>query len=130
MLIRPDTLVLDAVERRSLRAAAGVRREMKRGVGSLATVASVAPWLGLLLTLRGVVFSFVGCGGERSFCMAVLANNLSESLIPIAWGLAVAIPALWFYKYLSARLQDFDVEMEGATADLVSCLQICLARRR
>jgi biopolymer transport protein ExbB/TolQ len=124
-----DALVLEAVERHSIGAAAAVHQEMKRGVSSLATIASVAPWLGLLLTLRGIVFSFGGGSGEKTAMMAALANRLSESLMPTALGLVVAIPALWWYKYLSGRVQDFDGEMEEATSDLVSCLRIHMARR-
>ena len=129
MPLPSDALVLEAVERHSIGAAAAVHQEMKRGVNSLATIASVAPWLGLLLTLRGIVFSFGGGGGEKTAMMAALANRLSESLMPAALGLVVAIPALWWYKYLSSRVQDFDGEMEEATADLVSCLRIHMARR-
>jgi biopolymer transport protein ExbB/TolQ len=128
MQLRSEALVLEAVERHSAGAAAAIHQEMKRGVNSLATIASVAPRLGLLLTLRGIVFSFGGGSGEKTAMMAALASRLSESLMPTALGLVVSVPALWWYKYLSSRVKDFDVEMKGATADLVSCLRIHRAR--
>src|ERR1039457_4409518 len=94
-----DRAVIEAVRRACGRSAARISGRMKRGVNSLATIASIAPWLGLLLTLLGIVNSFRGINGEKSAIMAALANSLAEAIAPAALGLLVAIPALWFYKY-------------------------------
>jgi biopolymer transport protein ExbB/TolQ len=51
-------------------------------------------------------------------CMAAIAERLSESIMPAALGLAVAIVASWGYKYLSARMSEFDIEMRDAVRDL------------
>src|SRR5712692_5243865 len=110
-----DAEVIEAVKRASRRSANLVHIEMKQGLNSLATIASAAPFVGLLGTLLGIVNSSPGCSGERSFCMAVMFERLSESLLPTALGLLVAIPALWGYKYLSSQVEAFDTEMENAS---------------
>jgi biopolymer transport protein ExbB/TolQ len=102
---------------------------MKRGVNSLATIASIAPWLGLLLTLLGIINSFRGVGGEKSAIMAALAESLAEALAPAALGLLVAIPPLWFYKYLRGELEALDVEMNNTSLELTNAHSARLGRR-
>lgn len=107
------------------RSVASVHREMARGLFGLATVAATAPFLGMIGTVWGIAHSFPGCGGERSACMAAVAELLSESIMPSAFGLAVAITALWSYKYLSAQMGDFDTEMRNMALELANCLAGC-----
>ena len=101
---------------------------MARGLCGLATVAATVPFVGMIGTVWGIVNSFPGCGGEKSTCMAAVADLLSESLMPAALGLAVAITASWGHKYLSAQLADFDVEMRNTVRDLPDCLATCGVR--
>jgi biopolymer transport protein ExbB/TolQ len=100
------------------RAAAVTHRQVARGLDGLATVSATAFFLGMLGTLLGMVNSFLGCGGERSTCMAAMASRLSESLIWCAVGLAIATTASASRKYLSARLAYFDIEMQTAVRDM------------
>ena len=95
---------------------------MKRGVNSLATIASVAPFLGLLITVEGIVFSFVSCGGEKSTCLAAVVDRLSNAIARTALGLLVGIPSLWCYRYLRGQLEDLDVEMRNAALELANVL--------
>jgi len=108
------------------RSAAVVHRQMAGGLCGLATVAATAPFVGMIGAVWGIVHSFPGCGGEKSMCMAAIANLLSESMMPAALGLAVAIIASCGHKYLSARMADFDIEMRNAVQDL----PVYLARSR
>lgn len=125
-----DADILNAVLRSCRRAAAVVHASMIRRVTSLATVASVAPFLGFFGTVLGIVNSFHGIDGERSALMAALAVSLSEAFVPAALGLLVAVPAFCSYKYSCQRLQAFDVEMENAGLELVNCLALHMARSR
>ncbi len=102
---------------------------MKRGVNSLATIASVAPLLGLLITVEGIVFSFVSCGSQKSVCMAAMVDRLSNSIARNALGLFVGILSLWFYRYLRGKLEDLDVEMKNAALELANELSGLLRRR-
>jgi biopolymer transport protein ExbB/biopolymer transport protein TolQ len=113
---------MGAVLRASRRSAALVHEEMKNGLSGLATMASTAPWVGLLGTVVGIADSFHGCDGERSTCMGIVAESLSASWVYTALGLLIGLPSLWCYRYLAGRLEAFDHEMENASVDLVKQL--------
>lgn len=106
----------------SARSGAVVREELKLGLNSLATVASIAPFVGFFGTLVGILSSFVGCGGSKSACMAVFADRLSGAMWPAALGLLVGLISLWFYRYLFGRVGAFERDMESASNDLVGQL--------
>jgi biopolymer transport protein ExbB/TolQ len=120
---RSRSEVLQFSERASLRAATVVHAEMKRGLGSLATIASTAPWIGILGTLWGIVNSFPGLGTSKAHGLGIVTQRLSESLVPTALALVVALAALWCYKYLLAEVEAFDSEMESASLQLVTQLE-------
>ena len=117
---------LQAARRASACAAAIVHLRMKRGLGSLATIASTAPWVGVLGTVFGIPASFIGCAGEKSACLAAVVERLSWSICPTALGLVVALAALVFYKYLLTEIETFDSEMENASLCLMNQLSRCL----
>lgn len=100
------------------RSAATLHLHMARGLSGLATVAATAPFVGMFGTVAGIFNSFPGCGADKATCMAAIVNLLSLSMVPAALGLAVAITASSGYKHLSARLANFDAEMENAVRDL------------
>ena len=99
-----------------------VHEEMRVGLYGLATIACLAPWIGLFGTVLGMSNSFPGFNGSRSSFLALLFDLLSESFWPAAFGLAVGLMSLWFYRYLTARLEAFDIEMENASLDLLNHL--------
>ena len=110
------------------RSAAVVHRQMRRGLCGLATVAATAPFVGMIGAVWGIAHSFPPCGTEKSTCMAAIAERLSESIMPAALGLAVAITASSGYKYLSARMTDIDIEMRNAVRNLPDYLANCRFR--
>ena len=116
---------LDATKRASARAATVVHGEMKRGLNSLPTIASVAPWFGVIGTILGIHSSFRGVNGSRQSILAAVAELLSEALVPTAFGLMVALAAMWCYRYLRARVETFDFEMESASIQLINDLSRC-----
>jgi hypothetical protein len=113
---------LEAVTRVSRCSSAVVHDEMKQGLYSLATIACLAPWVGLFGTIVGIVNSFTGVIGEKTSIMAAFVNRLSESLWPTALGLLVGIIALWCYRYLESSLETLDQEMESASLELLNQL--------
>jgi biopolymer transport protein ExbB/TolQ len=117
-----DRIVLDSVLRAVRRTEVSVHVEMKRGVGHLATIAAVAPLLGLLITVEGIVSSFVGCGGEKWACLAAIVEGLANSIARGALGLLVGIGASVCYQHLRSTLDDFTVEMKCMTLELSNSL--------
>ena len=95
---------IEASKRALERAEAIVHAEMKRGVSTLATIASSAPFVGLLGTVVGIINAFQGISTEKSTGLGAVAGGISEALVATAVGLFVAIPAVWMYNYFSDRL--------------------------
>lgn len=76
------------------RAASSVLIHLKRGLTGLATIASLAPFVGLFGTVLGIMNSFHAIGGSRADGIHQVAQGISESLATTALGLLVAIPAV------------------------------------
>jgi biopolymer transport protein ExbB len=110
---------IEASRRALERAEAIVHAELKRGVSTLATIGSSAPFVGLFGTVVGIINAFKGISTEKSTGLGAVAGGISEALVTTAIGLAVAIPAVWAYNYFVARLESFDVEMGNSASELV-----------
>ncbi len=78
--------------------------KLERGLGILATIGSTAPFVGLFGTVWGIMKAFHMIGLQGSASLAVVAPGISEALVNTALGLFVAIPAVFFYNFLSRRL--------------------------
>jgi biopolymer transport protein ExbB/biopolymer transport protein TolQ len=113
-----DDLV-DSVRRSIQRATALTQSDLKKGVNSLATIGTTAPFVGLLGTVVGVINAFVGIAATGSGGIGAVSAGIAEALIETALGLLVAIPAVWFYNYLTGRLDYFNVEMDNSSSELV-----------
>jgi biopolymer transport protein ExbB/TolQ len=111
--------VLDTVRRSIQRATALTASDLKKGVTALATIGSTAPFVGLLGTVIGVINAFVGIGSTGTGSIGAVSAGIAEALVETALGLFVAIPAVWFYNYLSNRLEYFNVEMDNSSSELV-----------
>ena len=79
---------------------------LERGVGFLATVGSVSPFIGLMGTVWGVMTAFMDIGTQGSASLVVVAPGIAEALITTIAGLAAAIPAVVGYNHLLGRLRD------------------------
>src|ERR1700726_865125 len=95
------------------------RAEAKRGIGTLATIGSSAPFVGLLGTVVGIINAFKGISSEKSTGLAAVAGGISEALVTTAIGLFVAIPAVMMFNYLTGRVEAFDVEMDNSSSELI-----------
>ncbi len=111
--------ILDTVRRSIQRATALTASDLKKGVNSLATIGSTAPFVGLLGTVIGVINAFQGIATVGGAGIGAVSAGISEALIETALGLFVAIPAVWFYNYLTGRLEYFNVEMDNSSSELV-----------
>lgn len=110
---------IEASKRALERAEAIVHAEMKRGVSSLATIGSTAPFVGLFGTVVGIINAFRGISTEKSTGLGAVAGGISEALVTTAVGLFVAIPAVWMFNYFTNRIEAFDVEMGNSSSELI-----------
>jgi len=97
--------------------------EFKRGLGVLATVGSTAPFVGLLGTTMGIVNAFTGMAAAgASGGLAGLSAGIAEALITTAFGLMVAIPAVWLYNYFATKIENLTVELTYSSKELIDFL--------
>jgi biopolymer transport protein ExbB/biopolymer transport protein TolQ len=111
--------IVDTVRRAIQRASALTANDLKKGVSSLATIGATAPFVGLLGTVVGIITAFQGIAATGSGGLGAVSAGISEALVETALGLVVAIPAVWFYNYLTGRIEYFNVEMDNSSSELV-----------
>lgn len=111
------------VMKESIQEAAGhVVHELERYLNTLGTIAAVAPLLGLLGTVLGMIKVFAEIMTQGTGNASALAGGISEALITTAAGLTVAIPALVMHRYFTGRIDGIVVELEQETIKLVDAL--------
>jgi biopolymer transport protein ExbB/biopolymer transport protein TolQ len=110
---------IEASKRALERAEAIVHAEMKRGVSSLATIGSTAPFVGLFGTTVGIINAFKGIATEKGTGLGAVAGGISEALVTTAIGLFVAVPAVWMFNYFTSKIEAFDVEMGNSSSELI-----------
>ena len=101
------------------RAADGVSTKMQSGLGLLATVGSTAPFVGLFGTVAGILKAFQEIATQKTPGIGAVAGGISEALVTTAFGLFVAIPAVWLFNYFTNRVEAFDVEMDNSSSELI-----------
>jgi biopolymer transport protein ExbB len=104
-------------------AAAQVTHDLERYLTSLGVIASIAPLLGLLGTVVGMIKVFTALMLEGAGNANVLAGGISQALITTAAGLSVAIPALMCHRFFLRRVDELVITMEQEAAKLVEILQ-------
>jgi len=100
-----------------------VIHSMDKYMTTLGTVAAIAPLLGLLGTVVGMieVFSVITAQGVGS--PTELAGGISKALITTAAGIIIAVPALIFHRYFRGKINDYAIEMEKQAIKLISATQ-------
>jgi biopolymer transport protein ExbB/TolQ len=96
--------------------------QLKKGLGFLATIGSTAPFIGLFGTVVGIINAFRGIAATGSGGMAAVSGGIAEALVATALGIFVAIPAVVAFNQFTGRLENFQVEMNRASSQLVNCL--------
>ena len=108
-----------------LRAANLELKRFSRGLPVLDTVITLAPLLGLLGTVTGMIHSFNLLGGAELGAPTAITGGIAQALIATAFGLGIAIAALLPFNYLNARLEEARHEIEDATTQLELLLVKC-----
>lgn len=111
--------VVEAASRAIERATLLTGTEFKRGIGSLATIATTAPFIGLFGTVVGIINAFHGMALTGSGGIGAVSAGIAEALVTTAFGLFVAIPAAWMFNVFTGRLERLNVEMANSTSELV-----------
>lgn len=124
--VKQPTNDVSAVEfsRRELaRIAEQIGADCRRGMNALASVASVAPFVGLFGTVVGIITAFEGIAKSGSGGLGAVSAGIAEALIVTGIGLGVAIPALLLFNFLSGKLDRFELDLQTAAGELVDQLE-------
>jgi biopolymer transport protein ExbB len=119
-------LELPAIElaRRELaREVEAVEADVRRGLGILASVGSVAPFVGLLGTVVGIIAAFEGIAAEGSGGLGVVSAGIAEALFETALGLLVAIPSVLAFNYLTTRSDAILLAVDHAKGEFLDHLE-------
>ena len=112
-----------ALERASQTAASESLTLMERRMTWLATIAQVAPFVGLFGTVMGIIDAFHGLGTAGAATLRAVAPGISEALITTAAGLVVAVPAVMGYNQLTARLREFGARIDDFGRELLNAIE-------
>lgn len=110
---------IESSRRACERAEAIVNAELKRGLSSLATIGATAPFVGLFGTTVGIINAFAGMSEAQSAGLAAVAGGISEALVTTAFGLFVAVPAVWAYNAFTNSVEAFQIEMTNSSSELL-----------
>lgn len=110
---------MEASKRAAQRAIAVKTAELKRGLSGLATVGSTAPFVGLFGTVVGIIGAFVALAQTENAGIGAVGGAIAEALVATAFGIAVAVPAVWLFNYFTNKVSSFGIEMENSASELV-----------
>ncbi len=96
---------------------------LQRRLIVLSSVAGLAPLLGFLGTVSGMIHAFDAISAPGPAATGPLAGGISEALITTVAGLVVAIPAQGMYNYFLSRIDQFVIEMEQSSVELLELLE-------
>ena len=112
-----------ALERAAQTASSEALTVMEQRMTWLATIAAIAPFIGLFGTVMGIIDAFHGLGTAGAATLRAVAPGISEALITTAAGLVVAIPAVVGYNQLTARLREFGARMDDFGRELLNAIE-------
>ena len=110
---------IEASKRALQRAIAIKTAEFRRGLSGLATIGSTAPFVGLFGTVVGIIGAFVALASAENAGIGAVGAAIAEALVATAFGIAVAVPAVWLFNYFTNKVTSFGVEMENSASELV-----------
>jgi biopolymer transport protein ExbB len=122
--LSPVQLARNEAERRK----EAVGEELRRGMNVVATVGSIAPFVGLLGTVVGIIGAFQGIGSAGSAGIGPVMAGISEALIETAFGLMVAIPAVIAFNYLNTKIGAIETALGRSAGELLDELENHLGR--
>jgi biopolymer transport protein ExbB/TolQ len=117
--VPPDFDIVDSAKRAIERETLMTTAEMKKGLGNLATISTTAPFIGLFGTVIGIINAFQGMALSGSGGLGAVSAGISEALATTAFGLLVAVPAVWMYNYFLNKVERFNVEMSNSSSQLI-----------
>ena len=109
---------IETARRGCERASTIFTQELKRGLNTIATIATSSPFIGLFGTIAGIINAFRGMAETQSGGIGAVSQGIAEALLTTAFGIGVAIIALWCYNFLSTRVEVYAAEMSNTASEI------------
>jgi biopolymer transport protein ExbB len=113
----------ERTQRHAARYMEDIGADLRRGLNVLSSVGSVAPFVGLLGTVLGIISAFQGIAAAGSGGLGAVSAGISEALIETAFGLAVAIPSVLAFNYLTSHIVRDEMALNNATGELLDMIE-------
>lgn len=110
---------IESAQRGCDRARSLFTQELKRGLSIMATIATSSPFIGLFGTIFGIINAFRGMAMTGSGGIGAVAAGIAEALVTTAFGIGVAVIALWTFNSLNTKIEVYNIEMENTTSQIV-----------
>jgi biopolymer transport protein ExbB len=114
---------VERTQRHMARYMEDIGADLRRGLNVLSSVGSVAPFVGLLGTVLGIITAFQGIATTGSGGLGAVSAGISEALIETAFGLAVAIPSVLGFNYLTSQIVRDEMGLNNATGELLDLME-------
>ena len=122
-VVDKPAVVMEVVRRELARKLEEGTTDLRRGLSALASVGSVAPFVGLLGTVVGIIAAFGKISVTGSGGLSSVAGGISEALIVTALGLLIAIPAVLIFNSLSTRADKIQQGIVASGGELIDHLE-------
>jgi biopolymer transport protein ExbB len=96
-----------------------ISMDLRRGMSVLATVGSIAPFVGLLGTVVGIITAFQSIAATGSGGLGAVSAGIAEALIETALGLSVAIPAVLCFNWLTGKISAVEATLDRGAGELL-----------
>ena len=113
---------MDAADRAIEKERGQIISGMKRGLTVLATISATAPFVGLFGTVVGIINAFTGMAKTGSGGLGAVSAGIAEALLTTAFGLFVAIPAVWIFNYFNGRIDELQIDIDTIKAEILDFL--------
>jgi len=110
---------IESAQRGCVRAQSLFTQDLKRGLSIMATIATSAPFIGLFGTIFGIINAFRGMALTGSGGIGAVAAGIAEALVTTAFGILVAIIALWTFNSLNTKIDVYSTEMENTASQII-----------
>jgi biopolymer transport protein TolQ len=120
---QPKIKSLESILRVLQRASFVELQKLEKRITILATIAAVAPFVGLFGTVWGIIEAFKDIGAQKSASLVVVAPGIADALIATAAGLFAAIPAVMAYNYFVSKIKGISAEMEDFCLEFLGIVE-------
>ena len=118
-----DVAPIELARRELQRQADAANQRLRRGLPTMASVGSTAPFVGLLGTVLGIIEAFGKIGGDGSAGIGTVGAGIAEALVVTAFGLMVAIPAVLCFNFLTTKADQILLALDQSRGELTDYLE-------